>query len=177
MTIEEKIFKLMEMKKDEEGLKLYNEILRDILNLDSIFIGLSNKKVVEDDSKRKPGVYEVNNNKIAINLFTRFEYAKAWAKHYNRSIGIVEHGLVDKFKNTFIIAKFLKVEALSINEGSESGVTFPLDAFIEANGLFDDKYLIASTDNLMEDGSLKIDFELIQKLDIEAYEESKKHLN
>lgn len=177
MTLEEKITELYKEQDEEKQQHIYEEIAKDLFNLDSVFIGLSDKKIVDDDSKRKPGAYILDEDKRVISIFTRIEYAEHWAKKYNREIGIIERGFIDKFINTLVIAKLLSVPYVAINEETEVGILVRIDDLLKINNLDANKYLIMSDDNLQEDGSLKLAFENVDKLDIEAYKESKKKLN
>lgn len=174
MKLEELVKNLLEEKDYDNQKEIFKQILKELNNLDHIYVGLSDKKVVEDDSARKPAGYEYD-GKTVISIFSQFEYAKDWALHYNRSIGIVSKE--NDFNLLYIMANMYGVEYISLNEGTDIEIALKLNNFIEENNM-KPNYLFKNISDSEDGSNVKLDFNLIEKLDLNTYKlENKEELS
>lgn len=150
----------------EENKQRLQEMIQEVGKLEFLYIGLSDKKVSEDDSKRKPGFFAMEDNRVFMNVFTNYEIAKRWANYYDRKIAKVERGNLIRYDNIFSIARFTPCEYIYINELSDYDVMISLAGFIKFNNL-DSKYMVQKDPNINEDGSLHLDFALEDVIEIE----------
>lgn len=118
-SIQEKILSLDNTKSFYEQ-EVYSEIIRDIYNLDVVYVGLSQSDYNEGDETSTPGIF-TKDGVPAIYIFSKEEYAKLWAAHYRLNIAKIERkeGIDVPYASLYQIARARGVERVFIDEGQK----------------------------------------------------------